>query len=52
MLVSARIVLFTALGPTSVTFEATLYLKPLAVCWSPIALKRPDRLKQRHCLQF
>ena len=29
-----------------------LYLKPLASCRSPTALKRPDRSKQRHCLQF
>ena len=29
-----------------------LHQKPLASCWSPTALKRPDRLKQCHCLQF
>ena len=29
-----------------------LYLKPLAFCRSPTALKRPDRSKQCHCLQF
>ena len=29
-----------------------LYLKPLASYWSPTALKRPDRSKQCHCLQF
>ena len=29
-----------------------LYQKPLASYWSPTALKRPDRSKQCHCLQF
>ena len=29
-----------------------LYLKPLASCRSPTTLKRPDRSKQCHCLQF
>ena len=29
-----------------------LYLKPLVSCQSPTALKRPDRSKQCHCLQF
>ena len=29
-----------------------LYEKPLASHWSPTALKRPDRSKQCHCLQF
>ena len=29
-----------------------LYYKPLASCRSPTALKRPDRSKQCHCLQF
>ena len=28
------------------------YLKPLATGQSPTALKRSDRLKQCHCLQF
>ena len=28
------------------------YLKPIASCWSPTALKKPDRSKQCHCLQF
>ena len=27
-------------------------LKPLASCRSPTALKRPDRWKQCHCLEF
>ena len=27
-------------------------LEPLASCWSPTALKRPDRSKHCHCLQF
>ena len=29
-----------------------LYYKPLASCRSPSALKRPDRSKKCHCLQF
>ena len=29
-----------------------LYIKPLASCRSPTSLKRPDRSKQCHCLQF
>ena len=29
-----------------------LYLKPPATCWSPTALKKPDRSKQCHYLQF
>ena len=41
-----------SVGPTNVTVEAMLYLKPLASCRSPTALNRPDRLKQCHCLQF
>ena len=28
------------------------YLEPLGICRSPAALKRPDRSKQCHCLQF
>ena len=41
-----------SIGPTSVTVQAMLHLKPLAFCRSPTALKRPDRSKQCHCLQF
>ena len=32
--------------------RAMLYLKPLACCGSPNALKRPNRSKQCHCTQF
>ena len=40
------------MGLTSVTVQVMLYLKSLATCRSPTALKRPDRSKQCHCLQF
>ena len=37
---------------TDKKLEAFGSAKPLASCRSPTALKRPDRSKQCHCLQF